>query len=100
MPTYDPAPIVNNTYVNYPPPVYSDPYPPYYAPAATFFAGAFVGAAFAYGFDWDNDDIDIDNDININEGDINIGSGNNQHRQDQGAEQLQRRPQGRTPTAR
>ena len=76
VPTYDPAPIVNNTYVNYPPPVYSDPYPPYYAPAATFFAGAFVGAAFAYGFDWDNDDIDIDNDINISEGDINIGSGN------------------------
>jgi len=76
VPTYDPAPIVNNTYVNYPPPAYSDPYPPYYAPAATFFAGAFVGAAFAYGFDWDNDDIDIDNDINISEGDINIGSGN------------------------
>jgi hypothetical protein len=76
VPTYDPAPIVNNTYVNYPPPIYSDPYPPYYAPAATFFAGAFVGAAFAYGFDWDNDDIDIDNDINISEGDINIGSGN------------------------
>jgi len=76
VPSYDPAPIVNNTYVNYPPPVYSEPYPYYYAPAATFFAGAFVGAAFAYGFDWDNDDIDIDNDINISEGDINIGSGN------------------------
>jgi hypothetical protein len=76
VPTYDPAPIVNNTYVNYPPPVYSDPYPPYYAPAATFFAGAFVGAAFAYGFDWDNDDIDIDNDIDVSRGDVNIGSGN------------------------
>ena len=60
VPTYDPAPIVQNTYVSYPPPVYSDPYPPYYAPAATFFTGAFVGAAFAYGFDWHNDDIDID----------------------------------------
>lgn len=76
VPTYDPAPIVNNTYVNYSPPVYSNPYPPYYAPAATFFAGAFVGAAFAYGFDWDNDDIDIDNDIDISRGDVNINSGN------------------------
>jgi hypothetical protein len=76
VPTYDPAPIVNNTYVNYPPPVYSPPYPSYYAPAATFFAGAFVGAAFAYGFDWDNDDIDIDNDIDLSRGDVNIGSGN------------------------
>lgn len=76
VPSYDPAPIVNNTYVNYPPPVYSDPYPPYWYPAATFFAGAFVGAAFSYGFDWDNGDIDIDNDIDISRGDINIGSGN------------------------
>ncbi len=77
VPTYDPAPIVNNNYVNYPPPAYSEPYPPYWAPAATFFAGAFVGAAFAYGFDWDNGDIDIDNDIDISRGDVNIGSGNN-----------------------
>jgi hypothetical protein len=86
VPSYDPAPIVNNTYVNYPPPVYSDPYPSYYAPAATFFAGAIVGATFAYAFDWDDDnididccdhgDIDIDNDINIDRGDVNIGSGN------------------------
>lgn len=87
VPQYDPAPIVNNTYVNYPPPVYSDPYPPYWGPGATFFAGAVVGATFAYAFDWnDNDididccggggDIDIDNDINVNRGDINIGSGN------------------------
>lgn len=85
VPTYDPAPIVNNTYVEYPPPVYSDPYPAYYAPGATFLAGAFVGAAFAYGFDWDDNDIDIDccggggdfeGDININRGDVNIGSGN------------------------
>lgn len=76
VPTYDPAPIVNNNYVNYPPPVYSEPYPPYWYPAATFFAGAFVGAAFAYGFDWDNGDIDIDNDVNISRGDTNIGSGN------------------------
>jgi hypothetical protein len=76
VPTYDPAPIVNNNYVNYPPPVYSEPYPPYWYPTATFFAGAVVGAAFAYGFDWDNGDIDIDNDVNISRGDTNIGSGN------------------------
>jgi hypothetical protein len=86
VPTYDPQTIVTNNYVSYPPPVYSDPYPAYYAPGATFLAGAIVGATFAYAFDWDNDnididccdggDIDIDNDINIDRGDINIGSGN------------------------
>jgi hypothetical protein len=77
VPQYDPQPIIYNNYTtSYPPPYYSDPYPPYWAPAATFFAGAFVGAAFAYGFDWDNGDIDIDNDINISRGDTNIGSGN------------------------
>jgi len=83
VPQYDPAPVVNNNYTSYPPPYYSDPYPPYWAPAATFFTGMFVGAAFSYGFDWDNGDIDIDNDINIDNsrGDTNIsrdniGSGN------------------------
>jgi hypothetical protein len=78
VPQYDPQPIIYNNYTtSYPPPYYSDPYPPYWAPTATFFAGAFVGAAFAYGFDWDNGDIDIDNDIDISRGDVNIGSGNN-----------------------
>lgn len=74
VPQYDPAPVVYNNYTNYPPPYYSDPYPPYWAPAATFFTGMFVGAAFSYGFDWDNGDIDIDNDINIDNsrGDVNI----------------------------
>jgi hypothetical protein len=77
VPQYDPQPIVYNNYTtSYPPPYYSDPYPPYWYPTATFFAGAFVGAAFAYGFDWDNGDIDIDNDVNISRGDTNIGSGN------------------------
>jgi Protein of unknown function (DUF3300) len=83
VPQYDPAPVVNNNYTSYPPPYYSDPYPPYWYPAATFFTGMFVGAAFSYGFDWDNGDIDIDNDINIDNsrGDTNIsrdniGSGN------------------------
>jgi hypothetical protein len=80
VPTYDPAPVVQNTYVNYPPPVYSTPYPYYYAPGATFVAGMFVGAAFSYGFDWGHGDIDIDccegggntNNINIGNGNTNI----------------------------
>jgi hypothetical protein len=85
VPQYDPAVVVQQTYATYPPPVYYDPYPPYYAPGATFFAGAVTGAAFAFAFDWDDDDIDIDfdgndgwggggNDIDINTGDINIGN--------------------------
>ncbi len=81
VPTYDPQPIVYQNYAAYPPPVYSTPYVPYYNPTATFFAGAVVGATFAYAFDWDDDDIDIDccdgdfdgGDIEINNsGDINI----------------------------
>jgi hypothetical protein len=76
VPQYDPAPVIYNNYTEYPPPYYGNPYPPYWGSTATFFAGAFVGAAFAYGFDWDNGDIDIDNDINVSRGDTNIGSGN------------------------
>jgi hypothetical protein len=77
VPTYDPQPIIENTYVNYPPPVYSTPYPYYYAPAATFMAGMFVGAAFSYGFDWNNNDIDIDCcEGGGNNNNINIGNGN------------------------
>jgi hypothetical protein len=83
VPQYDPTVVVQQTYATYPPPVYYDPYPPYYAPGATFFAGAVTGAAFAFAFDWDDDDIDIDfdgndgwggNNVNINTGDINIGN--------------------------
>ncbi len=93
VPAYDPQVVVEQSYATYPPPVYSTPYPSYYAPGATFFAGAVTGAVFAYGFDWDDDDIDIDfdgddfdfdgdgtnfnRDVNIeNSGDININSGN------------------------
>jgi hypothetical protein len=80
VPSYDPAPVVQNTYVNYPPPAYSTPYPYYYAPGATFVAGMFVGAAFSYAFDWHDHDIDIDccegggttNNINIGSGNTNI----------------------------
>jgi len=80
VPQYDPTVVVQQTYATYPPPVYYNPYPPYYSPGATFFAGAITGAAFAFAFDWDDDDIDIDfhdggwggGDVNINTGDINI----------------------------
>jgi hypothetical protein len=74
----------------YPPPAYySDPYVPYYNSAASFWTGAFVGAAtgiaLGYAFDWGNDDIDIDfNNNNINNwsptrnrGDTNIGNRTN-----------------------
>jgi hypothetical protein len=80
VPQYDPVVVVQQSYATYPPPVYYNPYPPYYSPAATFFAGAVTGAAFAFAFDWGDDDIDIDfhgdgwggRDVNINTGDINI----------------------------
>src|SRR5262249_18720347 len=80
VPTYDPQPVVEPHYVDYPPPVYSAPYQPYWAPGAAFFTGMFVGAAFSYGFDWNNNDIDIDccegggnnNNINIGNGNTNI----------------------------
>jgi hypothetical protein len=45
--------------IAYPPPVYATQLP-YWSPGATFFAGAFLGAAFGYGIDWGGDDIDID----------------------------------------
>ncbi len=63
----------------YPPPVYATQLP-YWSPGATFFAGAFLGAAFGYGVNWGGGDIDInvgDNCCrggNINTGDINIGN--------------------------
>jgi hypothetical protein len=88
VPTYDPQPVVENTYVNYPPPVYSTPYPYYYAPGAAFVTGMFVGAAFSYAFDWNNNDIDIDccegggnnNNINIGNGNTNIDRDNLQNK--------------------
>ena len=82
VPTYDPQAVVVQNYAAYPPPVYSNPYPYYYSPAATFFAGAVVGATFAYAFDWNDNNININSggnccgNTNINTGDINIGSGN------------------------
>jgi hypothetical protein len=68
--------------IAYPPPTYVGQHP-YWSPAATFFAGAFVGAAFGYGLNWGGGDIDINygnnccrgGNINIGN-DINIGNGN------------------------
>jgi hypothetical protein len=59
VPNYDPQVIVQQTYVSAPPPVYYNPYPPYYSPAATFFTGMAVGGALAYAFDWGHHDIDV-----------------------------------------
>jgi Protein of unknown function (DUF3300) len=86
VPNYDPQVVYvdHGPYYSYPSPVYyATPYPYYWSPAATFFAGAFVGAAFGYGFNWGGGDIDINyggdccggGNINIG-GDVNIGSGN------------------------
>jgi Protein of unknown function (DUF3300) len=83
VPNYDPQVVYvdHGPYYSYPPPVYyATPYPYYWSPAATFFAGAFVGAAFGYGFNWGGGDIDINygsgccGGANINTGDINIGN--------------------------
>ncbi len=82
VPTYDPQVVYidHGPYYSYPPPYYAAPYPYYWSPAATFFAGAFVGAAFGYGFNWGGGDIDINYGSgccgggNINTGDINIGN--------------------------
>ena len=83
VPQYDPQVVYVQNYASYPPPYYAAPYPYYYYPGATFFAGAFMGAAFAYGFNWGGGDIDINygngccggnNNINIGN-DINIGNG-------------------------
>jgi hypothetical protein len=94
--------------------VYSEPYPPYYSPGATFLTGAIVGGLTA-GFlmNWGDDDIDVDfnggnydnwhpgGDTNIN-GDVNIGnkvnSGNReswkQNRDQRQAERTGAQPKG------
>ena len=77
-----PAPPVAAPPGTYPPPSYVG-VQPYWSPAATFFTGALVGAAFGYGLNWGDSDIDINygsgccrgGNINIGN-DINIGEGN------------------------
>ena len=83
VPDYDPQVVYVQSYASYPPYYYySTPYPYYYSPAAAFWTGAFIGAAFSYGFNWGGGDIDINYGSatdccrggNINTGDINIGN--------------------------
>jgi Protein of unknown function (DUF3300) len=118
VPQYDPQVVVQQSYATYPPPAYYPPYQPYYAPGATFFAGALTGAAFAYAFNWHDNDINVNgccgggnNNININNNfnkfDVdrtNIGNGNNSYkwggdkqRQRRNQEQARTRQNGRSP---
>ncbi|RVH86665.1 DUF3300 domain-containing protein [Sinorhizobium meliloti] len=69
VPQYPPEMLYEPDYAPAPVAYYPDPYPAYYYPAATFFAGAVTGAAFAAVVDWDdwgvwggrwNGDIDVD----------------------------------------
>jgi hypothetical protein len=61
--------------VAYPQPVYAAQLP-YWSPGATFFAGAFVGAAFGYGLNWGGGDIDINYGAGCcRGGNSNIGGG-------------------------
>ncbi|PDT80336.1 DUF3300 domain-containing protein [Sinorhizobium sp. BJ1] len=69
VPQYPPEMLYEPDYAPVPVAYYPDPYPAYYYPAATFFAGAVTGAAFAAVIDWDDwgiwggrwdGDIDVD----------------------------------------
>lgn len=69
VPQYPPEMLYEPDYAPVPVAYYPDPYPAYYYPAATFFAAAVTGAAFAAVVDWDdwgvwggrwNGDIDVD----------------------------------------
>lgn len=82
VPQYPPEMLYEPGYVYQPITYYPDPYPYYWNPAATFFAGAVTGAIWAGAVDWDdgfwggdwndwnngwgggNNDIDIDFDCN------------------------------------
>jgi hypothetical protein len=70
-----PPPQIATQPIAYPPPTYVGQHP-YWSPAATFFAGAFVGAAFGYGLNWGGGDIDINYGNNCcRGGNINGGRG-------------------------
>lgn len=79
VPQYEPEMLYEPGYVYQPIGYYPDPYPYYWNPAATFFAGAVTGAIWAAAVDWDDgfwggdwdwndgwggNDIDIDFDCN------------------------------------
>jgi hypothetical protein len=78
VPQYEPEMLYEPDYVYRPITYYPDPYPYYWNPGATFFAGAVTGAIWAAAVDWDdgfwggnwnngwggNNDIDIDFECN------------------------------------
>jgi hypothetical protein len=73
VPRYEPQILYEPGYVAAPVTYWPDPYPYYWNPAATFFAGAVTGAVWAAAVDWDDwgvwggnwkGDIDIDVDCN------------------------------------
>ncbi len=87
VPRYDPQVLYVADYPPAPIAYYPDPYPYYWNPGATFFAGAVTGAIWAAAVDWDDwdvwgghwngPDIDIDcnhclNNIDLN-GKVNFG---------------------------
>lgn len=86
IPQYEPEMLYVTDYVPVPVAYYPEPYPPYWYPSATFFAGFVTGAAWGAVVDWDEwgvwgghwhgGDIDIDcnncfNDVDFN-GKINF----------------------------
>lgn len=76
VPQYPPEMLYEPDYAYVPVSYYPDPYPYYWSPAATFFAGAVTGAVWAAAVDWDDgfwggnwgnnwgNDVDIDIDCN------------------------------------
>ncbi len=86
VPQYAPQMLYEPGYAPAPIDYYDEPYPSYYLPTATFFAGAVTGAIWASAVDWDDwgvwggrwgGDVDIDcnncfNDRDFN-GKLNIG---------------------------
>ncbi|MFM8747790.1 MAG: DUF3300 domain-containing protein [Aestuariivirga sp.] len=54
VPRYDPQMLYDPGYAYEPIGYYPDPYPYYWSPAATFFAGAVTGAIWAAAVDWDD----------------------------------------------
>lgn len=72
VPQYEPQMLYESGYAIAPVSYYPDPYPNYYYPTATYFAGFVTGAVFAAAVDWDDwgvwggryDGADIDIDCN------------------------------------
>jgi hypothetical protein len=83
VPQYAPEMLYEPNYVAAPIGYYSEPYPNYYYPTATFFAGVVTGAVWAAAVDWNrwgvwggrwngNVDIDCNNCFNNINGKVNI----------------------------